>query len=220
MGSTFPRLPPSTREDTYSAVLGCAQLYSAECSCIHRLVIRRRYGRLRCALHIVGPWPSGKLSILEQPADLNRLTGRYVEAARALLGGRSAARQPWLLYMAFNHVHTPDFASRPYCNTTLRGRSGEIARDDTRDDTRDDARAEDGATALWSETLREKTPLAEVESVNSACHAHRRQQVRRRAARARHGGWRHHGGDVTRPLTHRHTYTHTHTSPTRTGPAL
>ena len=70
--------------------------------------------------------------------------------------------------MAFNHVHTPDFASRPYCNTTLRGRSGEIARDDTRDV----ARAEDGATAHWSGTLRDKTPLAGVESVKSAYHAH------------------------------------------------
>ena len=75
---------------------------------------------MRCALHTVGPWPSGKLRILEQPADLNRLTGRYVEAARAFLGGRSAARQPWLLYMAFNHVHTPDFVAEQNCGNSIR----------------------------------------------------------------------------------------------------
>ena len=37
----------------------------------------------------------------------------------------AAAKQPFLLYMAWNHVHVPDFASRPFCNVTRRGRFGD-----------------------------------------------------------------------------------------------
>ena len=41
---------------------------------------------MRCALHTVGPWPSGKLRILEQPADLNRLTGRFSGVSQGAAG--------------------------------------------------------------------------------------------------------------------------------------
>ena len=71
----------------------------------------------------------GELTILEQPTDLNLLTGRYVHKADRFIANHSSARRPWLLYMAFSHVHTPDFASTTAwpkgCNVTLRGRFGD-----------------------------------------------------------------------------------------------
>ena len=76
-------------------------------------------------VHVTGAWPHSNLTIVEQPTDLNKLSGRYVAAASDFISGRSAAQQKWLLYMAFNHVHTPDFASEPFCNATLRGRFGD-----------------------------------------------------------------------------------------------
>lgn len=76
-------------------------------------------------LHSVGPWPQSNVTIVEQPTDLNKLSGRYVGAASDFISSRAAAQAKWLLYMAFNHVHTPDFASRPFCNATLRGRFGD-----------------------------------------------------------------------------------------------
>ena len=63
--------------------------------------------------------------IIEQPTDLNKLTDRYVNASATFIAEQSAATTPWLLYMAFNHVHTPDFASKKFCNVTRRGRFGD-----------------------------------------------------------------------------------------------
>lgn len=60
-------------------------------------------------------------SVLEQPANLNTLSQRYVAAARSFVekGGQFA------LYYAFSHVHVPDFASPQFCNTSRRGRYGD-----------------------------------------------------------------------------------------------
>ena len=63
--------------------------------------------------------------ILEQPTDLNLLSERYVKAATTFISTQSAAKKPWLLYYAFNHVHVPDFATPQFCNSTLRGRFGD-----------------------------------------------------------------------------------------------
>ena len=73
-------------------------------------------------LHSTAP---GKVTIVEQPTDLNLLSGRYVHAATSFITNQTSAKKPWLLYMAFSHVHTPDFASKPFCNQTLRGRFGD-----------------------------------------------------------------------------------------------
>ena len=37
----------------------------------------------------------------------------------------TAAKTPWFLYMSFAHTHVPNFASRTFCNTSLRGRFGD-----------------------------------------------------------------------------------------------
>ena len=63
----------------------------------------------------------GQVDILEQPTDLNLLSSRYVNESAAFIAAQSRAAVPWLLYMAFNHVHVPDFASPAFCNSTLRG---------------------------------------------------------------------------------------------------
>ncbi len=71
----------------------------------------------------------GQVTIVEQPTDLNKLSGRYVNESIKFIeahGNKSGAdSDPWLLYMAFNHVHVPDFASPGFCNSTLRGRFGD-----------------------------------------------------------------------------------------------
>eukprot|EP00511_Aplanochytrium_stocchinoi_P006786 CAMPEP_0204843538 /NCGR_PEP_ID=MMETSP1346-20131115/48035_1 /ASSEMBLY_ACC=CAM_ASM_000771 /TAXON_ID=215587 /ORGANISM="Aplanochytrium stocchinoi, Strain GSBS06" /LENGTH=539 /DNA_ID=CAMNT_0051982695 /DNA_START=190 /DNA_END=1809 /DNA_ORIENTATION=- len=65
------------------------------------------------------------ITIVEQPTDLNLLTNRYAAKGVQFIKEKSAAKIPWLLYMAFNHVHTPSFVGIQHCNTTLRGRFGD-----------------------------------------------------------------------------------------------
>ena len=67
----------------------------------------------------------GQMMIVEQPTDLNLLSGRYVSAACSFIHNQTSANRKWLLYMAFSHVHVPDFASKPFCNATRRGRFGD-----------------------------------------------------------------------------------------------
>ena len=64
------------------------------------------------------------MRIVEQPTDLNKLS-RYVDRSRNIIKSSSEANVPFLLYVAFNHVHVPDFASEPFCNKTKRGRFGD-----------------------------------------------------------------------------------------------
>ena len=73
-------------------------------------------------IHSAAP---GQYSILEQPTDLNLLSSRYTEQSTTFIAEQTAKATPWLLYMAFNHVHVPDFASPRFCNQTLRGRFGD-----------------------------------------------------------------------------------------------
>ena len=65
------------------------------------------------------------MRIVEQPTDLNKLSSRYVDRSRNIIKSSSEANVPFLLYVAFNHVHVPDFASEPFCNKTKRGRFGD-----------------------------------------------------------------------------------------------
>ena len=64
-------------------------------------------------------------TVVEQPTDLNKLSQRYVDEAVSFINYNTKARKPWLVYYAFNHVHTPDFASQDFCNKTKRGRFGD-----------------------------------------------------------------------------------------------
>jgi len=64
-------------------------------------------------------------TIVQQPADLSKLTELYAQKAAAFITDNLVAKTPWLLYLAWNHVHVPDFASQQFCNTSIRGRFGD-----------------------------------------------------------------------------------------------
>ena len=67
----------------------------------------------------------GRIKIIEQPTNLNLLSSRYVNESIQFIQSKSKANLNWFLYMAFNHVHVPDFASPKFCNTTKRGLFGD-----------------------------------------------------------------------------------------------
>mmetsp|Transcript_16109 Transcript_16109/g.41007 ORF Transcript_16109/g.41007 Transcript_16109/m.41007 type:complete len:546 (+) Transcript_16109:47-1684(+) len=64
-------------------------------------------------------------TVVEQPADLSTITERYTEKAVDFMKRNTAASKPWFLYLAWNHVHIPDFASKQFCNSSIRGRFGD-----------------------------------------------------------------------------------------------
>ena len=69
---------------------------------------------------------SGPLDVLVQPADLDTLSIGYANFASSFIANSSASKKPWLLYLAFQHVHTPDFASPKFCGTSKRGLFGDV----------------------------------------------------------------------------------------------
>jgi arylsulfatase A len=69
---------------------------------------------------------SSKYIVNEQPANLDTLSKRYAGYASNFIATTSAASKPWLLYMAFQHVHTPDFASPEFCGRSKRGLFGDV----------------------------------------------------------------------------------------------
>jgi arylsulfatase A len=81
-------------------------------------------------------------TIIEQPADLAKLTDKYVDYVDNFLKQRAAqgvqARQqqaagtveaeeekPFLMYLAFNHVHVPNFCNDRFVGTSRRGPFGD-----------------------------------------------------------------------------------------------
>eukprot|EP00035_Acanthoeca_spectabilis_P036383 m.39286 g.39286 ORF g.39286 m.39286 type:complete len:1090 (-) comp7942_c0_seq1:51-3320(-) len=70
------------------------------------------------------PLLSGNTPI-EQPTDLNKVSKRYVQYADTFIRNTSSSGQPFLLYLAWNHVHDPDFASPDFCGTSARGLYGD-----------------------------------------------------------------------------------------------
>eukprot|EP00750_Incisomonas_marina_P025323 INCI538.1.p1 GENE.INCI538.1~~INCI538.1.p1 ORF type:complete len:373 (+),score=41.96 INCI538.1:353-1471(+) len=64
-------------------------------------------------------------TVLEQPTDLATLNERYVEAASVFLRQAAADGVPFLLYVAFGHVHTPQYAGRKYEGVSRRGVFGD-----------------------------------------------------------------------------------------------
>jgi len=68
-------------------------------------------------------------TVIEQPTDLNKLSDRYVDFASEFIKSNSAAGHKWFLYLAWNHVHVPDFATKAFCNTSDRGRFGDALKE-------------------------------------------------------------------------------------------
>eukprot|EP00658_Telonema_sp_P-2_P003508 TRINITY_DN11303_c0_g1_i3.p1 TRINITY_DN11303_c0_g1~~TRINITY_DN11303_c0_g1_i3.p1 ORF type:complete len:465 (-),score=95.90 TRINITY_DN11303_c0_g1_i3:653-2047(-) len=65
------------------------------------------------------------LEVVEQPTDLNKLSDRYTDFVREFIRNSTADSARWFVYMAFNHVHVPDFATKQFCNSSRRGRFGD-----------------------------------------------------------------------------------------------
>ena len=65
--------------------------------------------------------PSEPETVVEQPANLGTLTARYVAQATEFMLDAIQTGRPFLLYLAFTHVHAPNFASEAFCNTSARG---------------------------------------------------------------------------------------------------
>ena len=63
--------------------------------------------------------------ILQQPADMTTLAERYSNAATGFIKTNAAKKTPFFLYMAFQHTHKPNFASKQFVNTTIRGPFGD-----------------------------------------------------------------------------------------------
>jgi len=64
-------------------------------------------------------------SVIEQPVDLNTLSKRYAKYADGFIANATANKKPWLLYLAFQHVHIPDFVSPEFCMQSRRGLFGD-----------------------------------------------------------------------------------------------
>ncbi|XP_065832567.1 arylsulfatase A-like isoform X1 [Oscarella lobularis] len=62
-------------------------------------------------------------TIIEQPTNLGTLTQRYADYCADFIQRNKDNK--FVLYMAFNHVHTPNFVSKKFCNTSARGRFGD-----------------------------------------------------------------------------------------------
>ena len=62
-------------------------------------------------------------TVIEQPANLGTLTQRYADFSSDFIQRNKDNK--FVLYMAFSHVHTPNFVSKKFCNTSIRGRFGD-----------------------------------------------------------------------------------------------
>ena len=59
-------------------------------------------------------------TVVEQPANLDTLSVRYAAFAKGFMKNATAAGTPFLLYMAFNHVHQPG-EHDPLCAACIAG---------------------------------------------------------------------------------------------------
>ena len=63
--------------------------------------------------------------IVEQPAHLPTLDEQYTQRALDILDARAEAESPFLLYMAYQHSHHPQYASQRFSNSSARGAYGD-----------------------------------------------------------------------------------------------
>lgn len=67
--------------------------------------------------------------IIQQPLNLETLTDRYNQEALGFIEKSTKAKQPFFLYMAYDQVHIPLFASPRFQNTSRRGLYGDAAQE-------------------------------------------------------------------------------------------
>ena len=68
-------------------------------------------------------------TIVEQPTNLATISVRYTNAALEFVAQAQAATKPFFLYIPFNHVHNPNFASVAFCNSSARGTIGDATQE-------------------------------------------------------------------------------------------
>lgn len=64
-------------------------------------------------------------TIIQQPADFLTLSQRYSTAATSYIHQMADHKTPFFLYMAFQHTHHPQFASKMFTNSSIRGMFGD-----------------------------------------------------------------------------------------------
>jgi arylsulfatase A len=64
-------------------------------------------------------------NIVEQPAVLTSLTQRLTDYATDFIIRQTSAGQPFFLYLAYHHVHYPQFAGPAFRNSSRRGSFGD-----------------------------------------------------------------------------------------------
>ena len=62
--------------------------------------------------------------IIQQPVDLTTLAEKYSQAATGFIKD-NAGKNPFFLYMAFQHTHRPQFSGKRFTNTSIRGTFGD-----------------------------------------------------------------------------------------------
>mmetsp|Transcript_105019 Transcript_105019/g.203382 ORF Transcript_105019/g.203382 Transcript_105019/m.203382 type:complete len:594 (-) Transcript_105019:78-1859(-) len=82
------------------------------------------YGKLQAPLPLLH-----NETVVEQPVNLNTLEARYVQKVKEFVNATTSARQPFLVYLAWSHVHVPNFVAPNYCNSSLRGRFGDAVQE-------------------------------------------------------------------------------------------
>ncbi|XP_062500868.1 arylsulfatase A-like [Corticium candelabrum] len=63
--------------------------------------------------------------IIKQPADFTTLTATYTNAATSFIQKNAAGKTPFYLYLAYQHTHHPQFASKEFRNSSIRGTFGD-----------------------------------------------------------------------------------------------
>ncbi|XP_065827633.1 arylsulfatase A-like [Oscarella lobularis] len=63
--------------------------------------------------------------IVKQPADFTTLTATYTNAATGFINQNAEAKKPFFLYMPYQHTHHPQFASKAFRNSSIRGTFGD-----------------------------------------------------------------------------------------------
>lgn len=64
-------------------------------------------------------------TIVEQPTGLHTLAQRYADAAVDFINAAAKAGKPFLLYLAFNHVHEPNSCGPAFCGVSAQGQLGD-----------------------------------------------------------------------------------------------
>jgi hypothetical protein len=64
-------------------------------------------------------------TVLEQPVDFDTLNRKYTDAATAFISRAAADQAPFLLYLAYGHVHTPQYAAPAFQGKSRRGVFGD-----------------------------------------------------------------------------------------------